>query len=122
MTDSVDLGEIEIPPPFQVAVAIVSLGFVNSKYPGICGVMNSVPRYPPEFDLRFTIPTEPVFSVKRISLDGALVVILSTDESCNVYVSDQCVPSLKSAPFVTISVDSIPLIVDVIRLELSLMT
>ena len=84
MTDSVDLGEIEIPPPFHVAVAIVSLGFVNSKYPEICGVKNSVPKYPPELDFRFTIPEVPVLSVKRISLDGALVVIVSTDESCIV--------------------------------------
>ena len=31
ITDSVDCAEIEIPPPFQVAVAVVSVGFVNSK-------------------------------------------------------------------------------------------
>ena len=35
---------IEIPPLCQVAVAVVSDGFVSSRYPVNCGVRNSVPK------------------------------------------------------------------------------
>ena len=85
-TNSVPPAAIEIPPPFQVAVAIDSLGLFNSKYPLSCGVINSVPRNDPELDLRFTVPLEAVVSVTRIKREGALVDIVITVSPVSVIV------------------------------------